>query len=269
MITGINIIRNGIENGYPFVESVLSVLPLVDEYIMNDGGSTDGTLEVLMRMERIFPKFRVTSIPDRENIRWDSCSEQLNMLIDMAHGDWIFLGNADELIHEEDIGPIRDFIETTEWDVVRYNRRELSQRWSKLSEEVYHPARSARKVEGLHQNWNSYGGDEFLHGKTWIDPNRKCQSPFIVYHLYDVFPGNSLNKRQNDAEYLAPGDKHRVMIYERAKNGKRGKFIPPQRIYGKMPALARGLTEMEYYAVRDCLFDKDWLRETTGLNSYE
>jgi glycosyltransferase involved in cell wall biosynthesis len=264
MITGINIIRNGIENGYPFVESVLSALPLVDEYLMNDGGSTDGTLEVLKKMEETFPKFRVTNIPDIPNIRWDSCSDQLNTLIKMSHGDWIFLANADELLHERDIHDIRRMIENTGWPIIRYKRREISQNWRRLSKEVYHPARSARKTPDLHQNWNSYGGDEFLHGKKWIDPERTLISDFIIYHLYDVFPANSLNKRQNDAEYLAPGDKHRVKIYERMKGGKRGRFTPPKDVYDNLPALARGLPYMESYQVRECLFDKAWLLAVTG-----
>jgi len=265
MITGINIIRNGIENGYPFVESVLSVLPLVDEYLMNDGGSTDGTLEVLAKMERTFPKFRVTNIPDIPNVRWDSCSDQLNTLIKMSHGDWIFLANADEFLHERDIHGIRRLIENTNWPIVRYRRREVSQNWSKLGLEEYHPARSAKKTRDLHQRWNDYGGDEFLHGDTWIDPDRQLLSDFIIYHLYNVFPGNHINKLRNDAEYLAPGDERRVLNYDLMK-GRSHAFKVPTAVYYDLPALARGLVGMEYYQVRDCLFDKTWLKKTTGHN---
>jgi len=267
MITGINMIRNGIENGYPFVESILSVLPLVDEYLMNDGGSTDGTLEVLLRLQKIFPKIKIYQIPDKSMVRWDCISNVINKLIKKAQGNWIFLGNSDELLHENDIVSLRKLIEETDWPIVRFQRREVSKNWSKLSDEVYHPARAARKTRGLYQNWNSYGGDEFLTSEGWIDPKRKLQSDIIIYHLYAVFPLNMLNKRRNDAERLAPGDSGRVKIYENLKNSKRDWFKPPNhdRVYPKLPALAKGLTFMGAYEVREELFDPDWLWQKTGL----
>lgn len=264
MITGINMIRNGIENGYPFVESILSALPLVDEYLMNDGGSTDGTLEVLMRLQETYPKIKLYQIQDSPMVRWDCVSNVINTFIEKTRGDWIFLGNADELLHESDVAPLKTFIEDTDWPIIRFQRREISQNWSKLSDEVYHPARVARKTHGLYQNWNSYGGDEFLTPDGWIDPQRTLQSDIIIYHLYAVFPLNMLNKRRNDAKWLAPGDKGRVQIYEEVKDNKYG-WSKPSDVYPKLPALAKGLTDMGAYEVREELFDPKWLWQITGL----
>ena len=266
-ITAINMIRNGIENGYPFVESILSVLPLVDEYLMNDGGSTDGTLEILLQLQEVFPKIKLYQIPDKPMVRWDCISNVINTFIEKAQGDWIFLGNADELLHEGDIPSLAKLIEKTDWSIIRFQRREISQNWSKLSDEVYHPARAARRVHGLYQNWNSYGGDEFLTPDGWIDPDRTLQSDIIIYHLYAVFPLNMLNKRRNDAEWLAPGDRGRVGIYEKLKDSRYDWFNPPKSddVYPKLPALARGLTPMGAYKVREELFDLGWLWQTTGL----
>lgn len=267
-ITAINMIRNGIENGYPFIESILSTLPLIDEYLMNDGGSTDGTLEVLLRLQETFPKIKIHQIPDKPMVRWDCISDVINTFIKRAQGDWIFLGNADELLHERDIYPLRSLIEGTDWPIIRFQRREVSQNWSKLSDEVYYPARVARKVRGLYQNWNSYGGDEFLTPNEWIDPDRTLQSDIIIYHLYAVFPLNMVNKRKNDAEWLAPGAKGRVAIYERMRNNKFGVYYPPkpEDVYPDLPALARGLVTMGAYEVREELFDVGWLQEKTGLS---
>ena len=249
-ITGINTIRNGIENGYPFVESILSVLPLVQEYLINDGGSTDGTMEVLTMLASIYPKIVVYSIPDETNVRWDSVSNVLNYFIKEAKGDWIFLGNADELLHEQDIPKIKKFIEETDWPIIRYQRKEVVKKWSRLSTETYHPARTARKVPGLYQNWNSYGGDEFLvKPKHWIDPDRRLKSPFTLYHLYNVFPGNMYNKKRNDAEWLAPGDKGRVRGFKNLSPNYR--YKTPTAVYHDLPILARGLVGMEFYEVRD------------------
>ena len=266
-ITGINTIRNGIENGYPLVESILSVLPLVDEYLINDGGSTDGTLSVLEKMEATFPKIRIFQIPDTPSVRWDCVSDVLNRFINTATGDWIFLGNMDELLHERDIPDIKNFIEKTEWPIIRYQRREITHSWSTLGEETYHPARAAKKQSGLYQNWNGYGGDEFIVPEGWIDPERKLQSSHIIYHLYAVFPQNMMNKRRNDAERLAPGCQGRVAIYDEMKgNQYDATSTPPkEHIYPDLPALARGLPFMTSYRVREELFDKAWLLEKTGL----
>ncbi len=267
MITGINTIRNGVRNGYPFIESILSMLPLVDEYFINDGGSDDGTTQHLMRLAAAYPKVKVFNIIDKPSVRWDCVSDVLNGFIKKARGDWIFLGNADELIHERDIPEIASFIEKTDWPIVRYQRKEVVKNWTKIGAEVYHPARTARLVPGLYQNWNSYGGDEFLTPEGWIDPDRTLQSPYVIYHLYSVFPHNMVNKRRNDAEWLAPGDAWRVSIYDRIKGGQYGEYAPPHpdNVCPDLPALARGLVTMGSYEVREELFDKEWVETLTGL----
>jgi hypothetical protein len=239
----------------------------VDEYFINDGGSDDGTAQHLMNLSVAYPKVKVFNIPDKPNVRWDCVSDVLNEFIEKAHGDWIFLGNADELLHERDIPKIEKFIMETDWPIVRYQRKEVVHSWSKIGEDVYHPARTARRVPGLYQNWNSYGGDEFLTPDGWIDPDRKLQSPYIIYHLYSVFPHNMVNKRRNDAEWLAPGDAWRVGIYESVKDSRYGDYVAPHpdSICPDLPALARGLVSMGSYRVRQDLFDVDYVSDLTGF----
>jgi glycosyltransferase involved in cell wall biosynthesis len=47
-ISGFTIIRNAVENDYPVVEAIRSILPVVDEMIVLVGDSTDQT-EALIR----------------------------------------------------------------------------------------------------------------------------------------------------------------------------------------------------------------------------
>ena len=44
-ISGFSFVRNGIKLGYPVTESIRSILPLCDEFIISVGKSDDDTLE--------------------------------------------------------------------------------------------------------------------------------------------------------------------------------------------------------------------------------
>lgn len=267
MITGINTIRNGIENGYPLMESILSLLPLVDEYLINDGGSTDGTLESLYRLKESHPKIIIYEIPDKPNIRWDCVSDVINHLTDEAGGDWVMRTDADELLHERDIAPLKLAIEENKHRIMRFDRREVVNNWRGLTKDYYPPARVAKKLPGLRQDWNGYGGDEYLYGNEWVDPKRELRPTFLLYHLHSVFQDNMLNKRRNDAEWLAPGDRVRSETYERLKEGVPRAYVPPHPndVYPDLPALARGLAPMGAYEVREELFDVNWVESLTGL----
>lgn len=51
-VSGFTFLRNAVINGYPFEESILSILPIVDEFICVIGEGEDDTRE------------RVLAIPD-------------------------------------------------------------------------------------------------------------------------------------------------------------------------------------------------------------
>lgn len=275
LISGVLPIKDCIRNGYPFIESILSFLPIVDEYHVNDGGSTDGTLEALTRLSEAYPKIKVHRIPDTVNIRWDSCTVQSNALIKECRGKWLLLGNADEVFHEEDDLDIRNHLIYCPHRIQRFTRREVTHNWSSLSTEVYHPARAARIEKEVRMDWNAYGGDEFLYSDGWHDPQRKLIAgkydphensiiPFTLYHIYNKFPLNQIEKMRHDAEYISPGDKHRVRLYEALK-GSVIKPVPVGKVYWNLPALVQGLVGMPEYRVREELFDPKWVSKTTGL----
>jgi len=46
-ISGFTFIKNGQILGYPFLQSIQSILPIVDEFIINIGKSEDDTLEII------------------------------------------------------------------------------------------------------------------------------------------------------------------------------------------------------------------------------
>ena len=113
-VSGFTIVRNARRLDYPFRESVLSVLPLCDEFIIGCGDSSDDTLAVCRELESSSGgKVRVIeSVWQREN---QSGGFQLKHQSDMAlaecKGDWCVYIQADEVVHETDLPKIRTAIE--------------------------------------------------------------------------------------------------------------------------------------------------------------
>ncbi|NBX67634.1 MAG: glycosyltransferase [Proteobacteria bacterium] len=104
-ISGFTIVRNASILEYPFRESVLSVLPLCDEFIINCGESDDNTAEIVQQLAQEFPdKIKpIFTKWSRENQSGGfQLKKQSDLALQMAKGDWCFYIQADELIHEAD-----------------------------------------------------------------------------------------------------------------------------------------------------------------------
>lgn len=110
-VSGFTIIRDGVRLGYPFEESIRSVLPLCDEFIVAVGDSDDGTLERLEAMGE--PKLKLVRTVWNENCRTHGyvVAQQKMVAQYNCTGDWAFYLESDEVIHEDDLGRVRDAME--------------------------------------------------------------------------------------------------------------------------------------------------------------
>lgn len=106
-VSGFTIIRDGVRLGYPFVESIKSLLPLVDELIVNVGDCTDTTMDELRSIDT--DKLVIFETP------WDPAMQQAgevmahqtNLALDRCTGDWCFYIQGDEVLHEADYPMIK------------------------------------------------------------------------------------------------------------------------------------------------------------------
>jgi len=106
-VSGFTIIRKGVEFGFPFVESIRSGLPLVDEFVVAVGDCDDGTYEQVVAIGS--PKlniFRTTWDPEIKS-RGLILSQQTNLALDRCKSDWCVYLQADEVLHEKDLDRIR------------------------------------------------------------------------------------------------------------------------------------------------------------------
>ena len=102
-ISGFTICQNIIKYDYPIVESINSILPIVDEFVVNVGDSEDGTEDLVRSIPS--DKIRVINSVWDESLKKDGLifSEQTNIALRECTGDWAFYIQADEVVHEDDL----------------------------------------------------------------------------------------------------------------------------------------------------------------------
>lgn len=101
-VSGFSFCRNAVLYDYPVVESIRSILPIVDEFVVNVGRCDDGTMERIRSIGD--PKIRIVESVWDETLRKDGViySQQTNIALSHCTGDWAFYLQADEVIHEDD-----------------------------------------------------------------------------------------------------------------------------------------------------------------------
>jgi hypothetical protein len=114
-VSGFTFLRNGCKLGYPFVESLRSVLPIVDEFVIALGPSEDATEEKLRAIGD--PKIRIIPTHWNERMRSDYSikgfvyGQQKSIALFNCTGDWAFYLEGDEVVHEDDLPKIRAAME--------------------------------------------------------------------------------------------------------------------------------------------------------------
>jgi glycosyltransferase involved in cell wall biosynthesis len=101
-ISGFSTVRNGVKLGYPLVESIRSLLPVVDEFIITVGKSDDNTLGTIKKIGD--PKIKIieTVWDPRFTVKGRILAVQSNIALFQCTGNWAFYIQADEVFHDED-----------------------------------------------------------------------------------------------------------------------------------------------------------------------
>jgi len=107
-VSGFTFVRNAIDQYYPMVESITSVLPICDEFVVAAGDSSDGTTELIRSIGD--PKIKIIeTVWDPAHYKQGAIySQQTNIALDACTGDWAFYLQADEVVHEDDLPRIVD-----------------------------------------------------------------------------------------------------------------------------------------------------------------
>lgn len=104
-------LRNGFRNDYPFLAMLRHHLPLVDEIVVNEGYSTDGSYEAIRDLD---PKIRII------RTRWDRPrgEEWWIHFKDAARrattADWCLHLDVDEFLVDWEFDRLREYLESTD-----------------------------------------------------------------------------------------------------------------------------------------------------------
>jgi hypothetical protein len=109
-VSGFSFIKNAIQFDYPVKESILSILPLVDEYVIAVGNSADATKELIASINN--PKIKIIDTVWDENLRQGGevlAAETNKALAAISpQADWAFYLQGDECLHEKDYDNIKN-----------------------------------------------------------------------------------------------------------------------------------------------------------------
>jgi len=108
VISGFTIVKNAVDLGYPFIESIRSALSICDEFIISEGYSSDRTWEGVEALARRFPdKIRV------RRDRWADTPDDgvviarvSNLALSECTSEYCLYLQANEILHEDSLEPI-------------------------------------------------------------------------------------------------------------------------------------------------------------------
>ncbi|MCB9747392.1 MAG: glycosyltransferase [Candidatus Omnitrophica bacterium] len=201
-ISGFTIARNAIKYNYPIIESICSILPICDEFIVNVGDSEDDTLKLIQSISD--KKIRII-----QN-KWDFSqgkevlSYQTNLALKECAGDWAFYLQSDEVIHEKDLPKLESVMRKYSADLTvdalrfqwlhfygSYYRYRIDSGWYQKQNRI---VRNNGQVE-------SYG-DAFGFKRVDEKPLNWKNTNCLLYHYGWVHPEEIMAQRRFNAEKI-------------------------------------------------------------------
>lgn len=107
-VSAFTFLRNGVRFDYPFLESIRSVLPLVDEFVVNLGPCDDDTEERLRALGD--PRIRILHSTWNPHLPVQGFvyAQQTNIALFNCTGWWAIYIQTDEVLHEDDLSLLRE-----------------------------------------------------------------------------------------------------------------------------------------------------------------
>lgn len=109
-ISGYTTTKNCIDQGYPWEQSIKSLLGFCSEVVVVDGGSNDGTWEKLLEWSELDNKLKVHQVKRDWNFKRFAVFDGLQKAEARSRctGNYLWQQDADEVVHEKDYDKIKE-----------------------------------------------------------------------------------------------------------------------------------------------------------------
>lgn len=274
-IGGFSFVRNGVRFDYPFLESISSILPICDEFVVAVGNSDDDTLERVRSLKS--PKIRIIETVWDETLRsgGEVLARQTDIALAAVQTDWAFYLQADEVVHEADhesiLSAARRYHEDPRVEGLLFSYRHFygSHRYIGVSRQWYRrEIRIVRTGIGV-RSWGDAQGFRIKGRKLKVAP-----VPATIHHYGWVKPPRLQQEKQRSFNrYWHPDDEVARRVgsgteYEYTGGGRLTKFL------GTHPAVMARRVAAENWEFRyDPSADRrslrhrilDWIESVTGV----
>ena len=215
-ISGFTIAKNVIKYNYPVLESIQSILPICDEFIVNVGDSQDGTLALIQSLND--PKIKIIRTQWDLAQKPDMLSYQTNLALKECTGDWAFYVQSDEVIHEADWPRLKkvmaESLDDPNVDALRFNwlhfygsyyRYRIDSGWFQKQERIVRNNKTIRSCR-----------DAFTFERVDGKPLGIKKTNCLLYHYGWVQPAHVMTQRRVNAEnigYVSLNEEERKKDY--------------------------------------------------------
>lgn len=201
-ISGFTIARNVRKYNYPILESIQSILPLCDEFIVNVGDSDDGTLDYIHSLKN--NKIRIIENTWDSTLGKEVLSHQTNLALKECRGDWAFYLQSDEVIHEHDLPRLKSLMQSKlkhdHIDALRfrwlhfygsYHRYRIDRGWYQKQDRII---RNNDTIESF--------GDAYAFRRKDGQDLKNFKTNCLLYHYGWVQPQDVMMQRRINASQI-------------------------------------------------------------------
>jgi len=245
-VSAFTFIKNGEILGYPFLQSINSILPIVDEFVINVGQSEDNTLDLIKSIPS--PKIRIIeSIWNNKMQNQGYVYAQQKMIAQFnCTGDWAFYIEGDEIYHEDELTQIKKLMEENVDD---------------------------KSVEALVFNFNHFygNGNSILNSPGWYRSEariiRNSIRSYATDGLFWLVLDSNKKGRYPKAKHTGATCFHYGWVRSEDQMNLKSKKV--QKYWGKLP------TKIDYSQMDQSIIKKfngthpkvieDWLPKASGI----
>lgn len=230
-ISGFTFARNASKLFYPIVESIQSILPICDEFIIaiGKGDTDDKTIGLIEQIKS--PKIKIIHTDwDADNRKPGHVfAKQTNIALDNCSGDWCFYIQSDEAIHEKYLKTVKEacflYLDNPKVEGLLFNYKHF---WGDYSHYIVNHKWYPKEIRIIR---NKINVSSYRDAQSFRIDNRKLNVIAInaeIFHYGWVRPPKLMQNKCKEFTSAYKGKKAAEKIY---------KNIPQEFNYGSLEKL--------------------------------